>query len=299
LDLKKAKVFVTNVDSQSSMSGGVIVQVLGELSNNGDSCQKFCQTFFLAEQPEGYYVLNDMFRFLKEDIDADYDEVEENGVDRAPTFTYQDSSIQTPVPAVQKRSASPVKQETKPAVKVVSKPEEKKAPAPVTPLKEVKQTVSHAPKSAPVQQSKPVQPTKPTPVAHAVEAVEPAPAVAAPAPVPTPAAATAQPTKQNTRPASPKKETKPQAPVAWAKIAAANSDSKPSTPPPQTKPVAPPVQQAPAVKTHNAQPSVSHSPVQSQPSKPVKKEEEESDGFKEITRRQPERRQPTPDGMFF
>lgn len=32
---------------------------------------KFAQTFFLAEQPEGYYVLNDIFRFLKEDFDDD------------------------------------------------------------------------------------------------------------------------------------------------------------------------------------------------------------------------------------
>ena len=69
---------VSNVDSQASLNGGIIVQVLGEMSNKGGACHKFAQTFFLAEQPNGYYVLNDIFRFLKEDIDNDYDDEQED-----------------------------------------------------------------------------------------------------------------------------------------------------------------------------------------------------------------------------
>jgi hypothetical protein len=53
----------------SSTNNGIIVQVLGEMSNQGTEARKFAQTFFLAEQPKGYYVLNDIFRFLREDID--------------------------------------------------------------------------------------------------------------------------------------------------------------------------------------------------------------------------------------
>ncbi len=67
LNFNDAKVFVSNVDTQSSASGGILVQVLGELSNNGAGWRKFAQTFFLAEQPNGYYVLNDIFRYLKDD----------------------------------------------------------------------------------------------------------------------------------------------------------------------------------------------------------------------------------------
>ncbi|KAI8810476.1 hypothetical protein BJ742DRAFT_737359 [Cladochytrium replicatum] len=77
LDFEDCKVLVSNVDSQASLKGGIIVQVLGEMSNKGGPTHKFAQTFFLAEQPNGYYVLNDIFRFLKEDIDNDYENTAE------------------------------------------------------------------------------------------------------------------------------------------------------------------------------------------------------------------------------
>ncbi|KAI8603256.1 hypothetical protein EDD21DRAFT_334778 [Dissophora ornata] len=67
LDFEDCKVLVHSVDSQSSLNRGIMVQVLGEMSNKGGPSQKFVQTFFLAEQPKGYYVLNDIFRYLKDD----------------------------------------------------------------------------------------------------------------------------------------------------------------------------------------------------------------------------------------
>ncbi|KAG0056189.1 hypothetical protein BGZ83_006098 [Gryganskiella cystojenkinii] len=73
LDFEDCKVLVSNVDCQGSFGGGIILQVLGELSNRGGPAQKFVQTFFLAEQPKGYYVLNDIFRYLKEDLDDEED----------------------------------------------------------------------------------------------------------------------------------------------------------------------------------------------------------------------------------
>ena len=69
LGFENCKVFISNVDSQSSAEGGIIVQVIGEMSNAGGPWRKFAQTFFLAEQPSGYYVLNDIFRYLKEEED--------------------------------------------------------------------------------------------------------------------------------------------------------------------------------------------------------------------------------------
>ncbi|KAG2740832.1 hypothetical protein P692DRAFT_201842413 [Suillus brevipes Sb2] len=65
------KVYIHSVDAQSSANGGIIIQVIGEMSNHGDPWRKFVQTFFLAEQPNSYFVLNDIFRFLKEETVED------------------------------------------------------------------------------------------------------------------------------------------------------------------------------------------------------------------------------------
>ncbi|WFD31494.1 hypothetical protein MSPP1_002531 [Malassezia sp. CBS 17886] len=69
LGLEDTKVFVSNVDSHSSADGGIIIQVLGELLNKSGTWRPFAQTFFLAKQPNGYYVLNDIFRYLKDPTD--------------------------------------------------------------------------------------------------------------------------------------------------------------------------------------------------------------------------------------
>ncbi|KAJ7892878.1 hypothetical protein B0H14DRAFT_3081451 [Mycena olivaceomarginata] len=63
IGFQDCKVFIHSVDAQSSADGGIIIQVIGEMSNHADPWRKFVQTFFLAEQPNGYFVLNDIFRF--------------------------------------------------------------------------------------------------------------------------------------------------------------------------------------------------------------------------------------------
>lgn len=55
---------VFSVDSQYSTGGGVVVQVTGALQCKGKARRQFVQTFFLAVQEKGYYVLNDIFRYL-------------------------------------------------------------------------------------------------------------------------------------------------------------------------------------------------------------------------------------------
>jgi hypothetical protein len=69
-------VLLSTVDSVESVNGGIVIQVLGELSNYNAPSQKFAQTFFLAmsQSPTGYYVLNNIFRFLKEDVESDFDD---------------------------------------------------------------------------------------------------------------------------------------------------------------------------------------------------------------------------------
>ncbi|TPX56011.1 hypothetical protein PhCBS80983_g04877 [Powellomyces hirtus] len=146
LDFQDCKVLVSNVDSQGSLNGGIVVQVLGEMSNNGGASHKFAQTFFLAEQPNGYYVLNDIFRFLKEDIDNEYEEAEDptGGLDLmdnyAPEEPVHPSSHEVPSAEPEQktvtprktgakaRAPSPAKEELHPTPEIDAGPIESAAP---------------------------------------------------------------------------------------------------------------------------------------------------------------------------
>lgn len=44
-----------------------MIQVIGETSNKSAELKKFVQTFVLAQQPTGYFVLNDIFRYINEE----------------------------------------------------------------------------------------------------------------------------------------------------------------------------------------------------------------------------------------
>lgn len=60
---------VKTVSSLESLSGGVLVMVSGsvQLMNFGGR-RKFVQTFFLAPQEKGYFILNDIFQFIDEEL---------------------------------------------------------------------------------------------------------------------------------------------------------------------------------------------------------------------------------------
>jgi hypothetical protein len=61
---------VTNVDSQTS-GENIVVQVIGEISNKAQPHRKFVQTFVLAPQTNGYFVLNDIFRTMADEDDPE------------------------------------------------------------------------------------------------------------------------------------------------------------------------------------------------------------------------------------
>ncbi|URE24896.1 Nuclear transport factor 2 (NTF2) domain [Musa troglodytarum] len=54
------------VDAQESLGGGVLVLVTGYLTGEDSVKRDFTQSFFLAPQDKGYYVLNDILRFVEE-----------------------------------------------------------------------------------------------------------------------------------------------------------------------------------------------------------------------------------------
>lgn len=68
---------ICQVDSLETLQKGVVVQVTGELSSNGQPMRRFLQTFVLAPQsPTNYYVRNDIFRYL-DDLFIEEDDTNE------------------------------------------------------------------------------------------------------------------------------------------------------------------------------------------------------------------------------
>ncbi|KAL8571843.1 hypothetical protein ACOMHN_033370 [Nucella lapillus] len=79
---------IRQVDSHPTLGYGVVIQVCGELSNNGEPMRRFMQTFVLAPKcPKRYFVQNDIFRYQDEvfyDEDGpDGEEAEGTTEDRA------------------------------------------------------------------------------------------------------------------------------------------------------------------------------------------------------------------------
>ncbi|WVQ70165.1 uncharacterized protein L199_008390 [Kwoniella botswanensis] len=212
----ECKVYIHSIDSQSSANGGIIILVIGEMSNNHQPWRKFTQTFFLAEQPNGYFVLNDIFRYLKEDVDED-EEIEEESQPTQP--------VAEPTPA-------PVEVETKPAEQVTQEPAKapEPEPEPVSAPAEVKQDA--VPEEAAVASvpDKDVAPSEPAPaVEEPVTSAPPPPAEPSPAPAPaapkpaaspSPAPAAPSPAPPSAAPAPPAQPAAPPKPKTWASLAA-------------------------------------------------------------------------------
>ncbi|KAI3467240.1 hypothetical protein Pfo_023903 [Paulownia fortunei] len=63
-DYKNFSAEVKTVDAQESQDRGVIVAVTGSLTGKDNAKKNFSQTFFLAKQEKGFFVLNDILRFF-------------------------------------------------------------------------------------------------------------------------------------------------------------------------------------------------------------------------------------------
>lgn len=66
LDYRGFSAKIITVDAQDSFNGGVTVLVTGYLTGRDNVKRKFTQSFFLAPQDKGYFVLNDIFRYVEE-----------------------------------------------------------------------------------------------------------------------------------------------------------------------------------------------------------------------------------------
>lgn len=71
LGYKNYKAEIKTADAQESYQGGFIVLVTGCLTGTDNVRRRFTQTFFLAPQEKGYFVLNDVFRYVEKDEQLD------------------------------------------------------------------------------------------------------------------------------------------------------------------------------------------------------------------------------------
>ncbi|KAL3631243.1 hypothetical protein CASFOL_024227 [Castilleja foliolosa] len=88
---------VHNVDAQASHDGGVFVAVTGSFLKKDEETTIFCQTFFLARQEKGFFILNDVLRVF---------DAYRPGADDAPTVQSDASHISVLEDTVAKVSLS-------------------------------------------------------------------------------------------------------------------------------------------------------------------------------------------------
>ncbi|CAE6395944.1 unnamed protein product [Rhizoctonia solani] len=235
IGFQDCKVFIHSVDSQSSASSGIIIQVIGEISNSGEAWRKFAQTFFLAEQPNGYFVLNDIFRYLKEESSGE----DEGDEAKEEVDADAEEAVAEPAPTTQLHDVPehPAAQpEPEPVVSLPpAAPQEPVAPEPVPEAPAVNGT--HVEEKTPEPAKETTQLPSPSPEPEPEPVEEPAPAETAPAPplapAPAPAASPAPPAAEKPQvsaaapaapaPTQPAQPAAPPAPKTWANLAATNS----------------------------------------------------------------------------
>jgi hypothetical protein len=182
LGFEDCKVYISNVDCQTSAEGGIMVQVIGELSNRGGRWRKFVQTFFLAEQHAGFFVLNDVRRFIKDENDEEDEEEEEEVVKEASTNSAPISNDSTAEIAPPPAMTNGDHHEVEAAIEYVAKVEavvEKKVDIIPTVVKEESRIVDEAPAvvEAPIPSPSPA-----TPIVTATPVAAPSPVIAVPTP---------------------------------------------------------------------------------------------------------------------
>lgn len=242
LDFQDCKVRVLNVDSQASF-GNILITVIGEISNKSEPSRKFVQTFVLAEQPNGYYVLNDIFRYLIEEEDELVNE------QTAPTAG-EEKTAEAPAQVATEAAPAAVQSQvtSEPAAtKVDEKLEQAEVNGEIAESKEPSaQTNGDAAQEEPEVPSASADPSDPI-----------APEVEKPlSPEPTPAS----PSQKSV--AAPEKEIPAPAkamPKTWANIASKSGAAAPVVP---AIPVAPPKPAAPAASAQPAPASRENTPSQ-------------------------------------
>ncbi|XP_019178699.1 PREDICTED: putative G3BP-like protein isoform X3 [Ipomoea nil] len=132
---------IKSVDSQESFNGGVSVLVTGYLTGKDNMIRNFSQSFFLAPQDRGYFVLNDMLRYVEfanqdNTIHAPVaDTVVPVTVEQDPPSVQENLILEESTPSVEEVNGEevlnppengdvPVVEEEEPVAEVVNEPQE-------------------------------------------------------------------------------------------------------------------------------------------------------------------------------
>lgn len=257
LEFQDCKVRISNVDSQSTVHGdleSIVIQVIGEMSNKGEDSKKFVQTFVLAQQPSGYFVLNDILRY----IDEEEDEVSETPAQdadvsaAATTTTTTEDQEQTATKdeevvdagkldadTVDKKLEEVTAEDAEPAA-VAKEPETAEVEVPEA-TKE--QTAPKAETTAAATETDNVEKE----IAEEEVKKPEAPKDPSPTPAPAPAAARA-PAPAPAEPEKPKQPAQPAKPMTWAsRVASTAGPTRPAVPVAKAAtPAAAPTPRAPA-----------------------------------------------------
>ncbi|ERN07552.1 ras GTPase-activating protein-binding protein 2 isoform X2 [Amborella trichopoda] len=105
LDYSELKAEIKTVDAQKSFDGGVIVLVTGYLTGKDNLTRKFTQSFFLAPQDKGFFVLNDVFRYVDESEKLEGKSASTDGISETEPDSPLTSELE-PAPTVQEHEVS-------------------------------------------------------------------------------------------------------------------------------------------------------------------------------------------------
>lgn len=236
---------MSNVDSQESFKN-IVVQVIGEMSNKAAPHRKFVQTFVLAEQPNGYFVLNDIFRYIVEDeeeeqqLEPEVAPIHEPPPTAAPeaepetlTSSTDPAQQQHDVEQVDKKLEEDIKESSRdtteePTEEPTAEPTEE--PVPAEPITSGTADVNHA-EDAPAAAVTEHEAEEPQESVEEPTKVEDVPQEKPKDPDPTPVASPPKPTKATpTQPQPAAAPPKPAAPKTWANLVAANRVVPPAVP---------------------------------------------------------------------
>ncbi|KAI9788296.1 MAG: hypothetical protein M1816_006981 [Peltula sp. TS41687] len=283
LEFQDCKVRVSNVDVQASFEN-IVIQVIGEISNKSAPHRKFVQSFVLTQQPTGYYVLNDVFRYINEEDEEDpdvevYHEGEPSqqateGQDEAPiqdgpktSTDSNDSEQQQPdveqVDAELEKTIS--KQDDEPQAEQSQAQPDEPAQAPVSNGASTDEVTEE---QKPREESQDVQHTEQdeqSPPAETKAEPDEVPEEAQPEqpkePEPTPAVTPPKPTPKAASPPQTAAQPKPAAPKTWANLVAGSRPTPSATPSPGSSTSPAPSQQRAAPPPADT-PETTPSPVQ-------------------------------------
>ncbi|XP_062215329.1 nuclear transport factor 2-like isoform X2 [Phragmites australis] len=103
MDFTNCLTEIETADAQLSHKDGVLIAVTGSLTSSEGLCRRFTQSFFLAPQESGgYFVLNDVFRFISERQLAEINQVVTQGNESSQNVRSGSetcSALPEPIPA--------------------------------------------------------------------------------------------------------------------------------------------------------------------------------------------------------